>query len=112
MYLNQELLQLCEEFFDQISNPENSEELSDEILSLRSFLENDVDGYTQLSDERLGRAVQSRLYRIWKLISKKERAENQDLEIQYKEIIALTEDASGYESDDFKDDENFLEDEE
>lgn len=79
MFLNQELLQTCEEFFDQVANTKNSEKLDDAILGLRTFLEKDVDGFTQLSDEKLAYAVQSRLHEIWRLISKEEKNENQEL---------------------------------
>lgn len=101
MFLNQELLQSCEELFDQIANINRDEDLDDAIASLRFFLEKDVDGYTQLSEEKLSYAVQSRLQEIWELISKKEKNENADLVDLYKEILAVTEEASGYEADDY-----------
>ena len=107
MYLNQELLMSCEEFFDQIVNIKNSEELNHAIEALRTFLERDVDGYTRLSEEKLGYATQSRLEKIWSLISKQEKNENEDLSALYKEVLAVAEDASGYEAD-----YEYLEDEE
>ena len=105
MFLNQELLQGTEEFFDQISNEFECEELSDAISSLRSFLEKDVDGFTHYTDEKLAYAVQSRLEEIWRLISRKEKDENSNLAEIYQELISLTEDASGYEAEDSEDDE-------
>ncbi len=99
MYLNQELLQSSEEFFDQIANIKNSEELNNSVESLRTFLERDVDGYTHISEEKLGYATQSRLENIWKLISKEEKQTNTDLFYFYQEIIAIAEDSSGYEAD-------------
>ena len=103
MLLNQELLQSCEEFFDQIANIKNSEELNDAVESLRTFLERDVDGYTHLAEEKLVYATQSRLEKIWKLISKEEKQTNTDLAYFYEEIIAITEASSGYEADDTDD---------
>ena len=100
MYLNQQLLQSCEEFFDQIANIKNNEELNNAVESLRTFLERDVDGYTHLSEEKLAFATQSRLEKIWKLISREEKQINSDLLYFYQEIIVITEDASGYEADD------------
>ena len=106
MFLNQELLQGAEEFFDQISNEDECEELSRAISSLRSFLEKDVDGFTHYTEEKLAYAVQSRLEAIWRLISRKEKDENSNLAETYQELISLTEDASGYEAEDPDDDES------
>ncbi len=100
MYLNQQLLESCEEFFDQISNDEKNENLEADILSLRTFLEKDVDGFTNIEDEKLALATQNRLQEIWRLISKSEKNENQDLELIYQDLIAITEDVSDYDSDD------------
>ena len=100
MFLNQELLQSCEEFFDQITNINQDEDLNYAVESLRSLLEKDVDGFTQMSEEKLGYAVQSRLQEIWSLISKQEKNENEDLVVLYKEVMTIAEDASGYEADD------------
>lgn len=110
MFLNQELLQSCEELFDQIENVNQDEDLSYAVESLRSLLERDVDGYTQMSEEKLGYAVQSRLQEIWRRISKQEKNENEDLVALYNEALAITEDASGYEADEVDDD--YSEDEE
>ncbi len=107
MFLNQQLLQASEELFDQISNENGCEELNEAISSLRSFLEKDVDGFTQYADGNLAYAVQSRLEEIWRLISRKEKNENSDMVAAYEEILALTEDASGYEADGHYDDEDF-----
>ena len=105
MFLNQELLQGCEELFDQILNESGCEELDEEISSLRSFLEKDVDGFTHYSDEKLAYAVQSRLEEIWMMITRGEKEENSDLVDIYQELLALTEDASGFEAEDPNDDE-------
>ena len=100
MFLNQELLQGCEELFEQISNESGCEELNEAISSLRSFLEKDVDGFTHYSDDKLAYAVQSRLEEIWIMISREEKNENCNLVDVYQELLALTEDACGYEADD------------
>lgn len=105
MFLNQELLQGCEELFDQVSNESGCEELDEAISSLRSFLEKDVDGFTHYSDDKLAYAVQSRLEEIWRMITREEKIENSDLVDAYQELLALTEDASGYEAEDPDDDE-------
>lgn len=102
MFLNQELLNSCEELFDQIVNEEGNENLDEAIEDLRAFLEKDVDGFTQLPEDKLAYYTQSRLEEIWKLISKAEKQENPDLFEMYKEISEITEDASGYESEDFE----------
>lgn len=106
MFLNQQLLQACEELFDEISNENGCEKLNKYLTSLRNFLEKDVDGFTQYADGKLAYAVQSRLEEIWKLISKKEKNENSDMVAAYEDILALTEDASGYEADYPDDDED------
>jgi len=105
MFLNQELLNSCEELFDQIANDEGNEDLDEAIEGLRSFLEKDVDGFTQLSEDKLAYFAQSRLEEIWKLISKDEKKINPDLFEMYKAISEVTEDASGYESDTDEDEE-------
>ncbi len=105
MFLNQELLQGCEELFDQVSNEIGCEELDEAISSLRSFLEKDVDGFTHYSDDKLAYVVQSRLEEIWRMITREEKIENSDLVDAYQELLALTEDASGYEAEDPDDDE-------
>ena len=106
MFLNQELLQGCEELFDQISNEDGCEDLNEAISSLRSFLEKDVDGFTHYADEKIAYAVQSRLEEIWRLISKKQKNGNSNLTDAYEDILALTEDASGYEAEYPDDDED------
>ena len=105
MFLNQELLQASEEFFEQISNEDECEELNDAISSLRFFLERDVDGFTQYMDAKLGYAVQSRLAEIWRMISRKEKDENCELVACYQDLLTLTEDACEYESDDLDEEE-------
>lgn len=99
MFLNQELLNSCEEFFEQIVNNEENEELDVAIDSLRSFLEKDVDGFTQLSEEKISYFTQSRLEEIWELISQEEKEMNPDLFEMYQEILEVTEDASGIQAD-------------
>lgn len=113
MFLNQQLLQACEELFDQISTENEREKLAGAISALRNFLEKDVDGFTQYADEKLAYAVQSRLEEIWRLISKNQKNGNSNLVDAYEDILALTEDASGYEAeypDDDEDDEDQSED--
>ncbi len=99
MFLNQELLSSCEELFDQIANDESCEELNEAIDSLRSFLEKDVDGFTQLPEDKLAYYTQSRLEEIWRLISKEEKSINPDLFEMYQAICEVTEDACGYEAE-------------
>ena len=105
MFLNQELLSSCEELFDQIANDEDSEDLDEAIKDLRSLLEKDVDGFTQLSEEKLAYFTQSRLEEVWKLISNDEKKMNPDLFEMYQEILEVTEDVSGYEADACEDEE-------
>ncbi len=61
-----------------------------------------MDGFTHHTDEVLALAVQSRLSEIWKMISKKEKQENNLLEEFYAEIIAELEEESGYEADEIE----------
>lgn len=99
MFLNQHLLDQCEEFFDLVSNIEDNEELDFAIDSLRHFLGKDVDGFTSYSDEKLALAVQSRMFEIWNLISKQEKEENPMLEEFFTDFARELEDESGYEAD-------------
>lgn len=99
MYLNQTLLDSCEDFFELITNEDNDEKLDHAINSLRSFLEKNVDGFTSFSDEKLAFVVQSRLNEVWRLISDQEKTNNPELKEMYDEILSLTEDVCGYESD-------------
>lgn len=105
MFLNQELLSSCEEFFDQIVNDEEDEDLDQAIDSLRSFLEKDVDGFTQFSEEKISYITQSCLEEIWELISKDEKEMNPDLFEMYQEILEVTEDASGIQAESDEDEE-------
>lgn len=107
MFLNQELLQACENLFEQISNIENSQRLDYSMNSLRHFLEKDVDGFTSHAEDKLAYAVQSRTQDIWNLISKKEKKENSDLADLYVEVLNLTEDASEYEADEIENDDDY-----
>lgn len=89
----------CEEFFDLIANEEKNEELSDAIDSLKEFIEQNIDGWTNLSEFQLARAVQCRLPDIWELISSEEKSKNHLLEEYYEEICAGLEEVTGYETD-------------
>ncbi len=73
MRVNEELLERCEEFFEQIINEEDCVDLDYAIDSLRHFLEKDIDGFTQFDDEELIYAVQNRMEEIWDLISTQEK---------------------------------------
>ncbi len=99
MYLNQTLLSSCEDFFDQIANDQDCEDLDCAIDRLRSFLEKDADGFTSHPEDKLAYAVQNRIEEIWKLISKEEKQINPDLFEMYKEICEITQDACDYEAD-------------
>ncbi len=103
MFLNQELLNTCEEFFDQIANDEGNEDLDQAIDDLRSFLEKDVDGFTQLPEDEISYFTQSRLEEIWMLISKEEKKMNPDLSEMYQEILEVTEDACGFQAESSED---------
>lgn len=100
MSVNQELLDQCEDFFELILNEEQNEEIDFAVDSLRHFLEKDIDGFTQHSNEKLALAVQSRLSELWDLISEEELETNEDLQSTYQELLGTLEEMSGYEADD------------
>lgn len=87
MRLNEELLELCEEFFDYIVNDEENVHLDSAMDSLRRFLEEDIDGWTDHDNETLALAVESRLEEIWDLISPEEQKNNAPLSDYYEEIL-------------------------
>ena len=93
------LLNDCEEFFDLIANEEENVELDRAMDSLRVLLEEQEDGWTNFSDERLAYAVQSRLEEIWNLITKEEKRQNQFLEDHYSILLEQLQEISGYEAD-------------
>lgn len=104
MCLSQSLLQEVEEFCEQITNEEENDELDFAVESLKRFLEEDADGKTSLSNEKIAYAVQCRVEEIWDLISKREKKENSCLEEYYDELLRRVESISGYEADDLSDD--------
>ena len=98
--LNEQLLSDCDEFFDLIVNEEGSAKLNQAIDSLKNLLESDVDGWTQLPEDVLARAVQCRLMEIWGLIPRAEKQADPDLKEYYDTIVHSLENVSGYETDD------------
>ena len=100
MCLSQSLLQDVEEFCEQITNEEESTELDFAVASLKRFLEEDADGKTYLSKDKIAYAVQCRIEEIWDLISKREKQENSSLEEYCDELLRRLESLSGYEADD------------
>lgn len=104
MCLSQSLLQEVEEFCEQITNEEESTVLDFAVESLKRFLEEDADGKTSLSTEKIAYAVQCRVEEIWDLISKREKKENSCLEEYYDELLRRVESISGYEADDLSED--------
>lgn len=99
MHLNESLLSECEKFFDLIFNEIADVKLGRAMDSLRIFLERDVDGWTEHTDEVIARAVQCRLMEIWGLVSPTEKAADPDLKEYYDNLISQLEDVSGYEAD-------------
>ncbi len=97
--ISEDLLDTCEEFFSLIANEKKDADLEDSIESLREFIEKDVDGWTNHTDEELAHAIQCRLFEIWNLISAEEKSINPNLEDYYDEIISQLESASGFEMD-------------
>jgi hypothetical protein len=101
--LNEQILRDCEEFFELIVNESGDLKLDQAIDKLRTFLERDVDGWTQHSEEVLARAVQCRIMEIWGLIPRAEKQADPDLKEYYDTIVGQLEDVSGYETDEADD---------
>ena len=92
MDLNQTLLNMCEEFFDEITNKENNPNLDSDIHHLRQKLEQCLYGYVQKSECSLAVLVEEEISNIWHEISQKEKKQNPEIECHYREIMALTTD--------------------
>lgn len=101
--LNEEILCDCEEFFDLIVNELGDLKLDLATDKLRTFLERDVDGWTQHPQEVLARAVQCRIMEIWSLIPRAEKKADPDLKEYYDNIVNRLEELSGYETDETDD---------
>ncbi len=100
MKLSETLLNDCEEFFEAIANEKSCPRLDRAVDGLRNFLERDVDGWTNYTDDVVARAVQCRLAEIWSLISMEEKNLNPDLEHYFENIEMELEEISGFETDD------------
>ena len=100
MDLNQTLLNMCEEFFDEITNKENNPNLDSDIHHLRQELEQCLYGYIKKSDYQLAVMVEEEISNIWHEISPKEKKQNPELESHYREIMALTTDVIEYREED------------
>lgn len=100
MDLNQTLLNMCEEFFDEITNKENNPNLDSDIHHLRQKLEQCLYGYIKKSDYQLAVMVEEEIANIWHEISPKEKRQNPELECHYREIMALTTDVIEYREED------------
>ncbi len=110
MDLNQTLLNMCEEFFDEITNKENNENLDSDIHHLRQKLERNLYGYTKMNEYSLAVLVEEEISNIWHEISTREKRQNPELECHYREIMAVTTDVIEHrEEDEFDDDEPNLE---
>lgn len=68
MRLNESMLERVEELFDLITCDESHVELNSAMDSLRRFLENDIDGWTNHCEHVLAVATYSRLEEILQLI--------------------------------------------
>ena len=99
MDLNQSLLNMCEEFFDEITNKENNPNLDSDIHHLRQKLEQCLYGYVQKSECSLAVLVEEEISNIWHEISPKEKKQNPELECHYREIMALTTDTIEYQEE-------------
>ena len=105
MRLNEELLEMVEEFFDLIPNDQGEVELDSAMDRLRRLLEEDIDGWTHYSDDELAFKVLCRMEAIWDLIPDADK-KNSDLEEYYAEIMrSLEGEADPQSGDDFLDDE-------
>ncbi len=105
MRLNEELLEMVEEFFDLIPNDQGEVELDSAMDRLRRLLEEDIDGWTHYSDDELAFKVLCRMEEIWDLIPDADK-KNSDLEEYYEEIMrSLEGEADPQSGDDFLDDE-------
>lgn len=100
MDLNQTLLNMCEEFFDEITNKENNPNLDSDIHHLRQELEQCLYGYIKKSDYQLAVMVEEEISNIWHEISPKEKRQSPELECHYREIMALTTDVIEYREED------------
>ena len=99
MNLSETLLIDCEEFFEAIANEKSCPRLDRAIDGLRNFLERNVDGWTNYTDEVVARAAQCRLAEIWSLVSREEKNLNPDLEQYFEDIERELETISGFETD-------------
>ena len=93
------ILMDCEEFFELIDNEADNSKLDQAMDSLRNLLEEDIDGWSDDSEEGLARAAQCRLMEIWGLIPKTEKSMNPDLREYYDNLVNRLENVSGYETD-------------
>ncbi len=108
MSLNQETMSQCNEFFEMIANENKSRKLEDAMESLHDLIEEDVDGWTNMSEQTFARAVQEGLEEIWDLISPEEKKANHLLEEYYDAIGENLQDYSGYDRHEYGRFENFL----
>jgi len=105
MDLNQTLLNMCDEFFDEITNKENNENLDSDIHNLRQKLERNLYGYTKMNEFSLAVLVEEEISNIWHEISTREKRQNPELECHYREIMAVTTDVIEHrEEEEFDDD--------
>jgi hypothetical protein len=99
MGVDSELLHDSEEFFEMIENKAEDIKLDYEIDNFRTLLEETIDGWISLTDERLAHVAQIRLQVIWKLISRSEKRENYLLGEYYANLMDRLRAISGYEPD-------------
>lgn len=107
MGLSHSLLEDVEEFLELISNEDECGELEHAIESLRNFLQEEADGWTHQTKDKLAYAVQSRIEEIWGLISEFEKRDNSNLEDYCQALLRRLEKISGYEADEIEVDRSY-----
>ncbi len=88
MRLNEELLERAEEFFELINCGDQDIEIMEHMATLRRVLEQDIDGWTNCSDEVLGLVAKNCLGEIWDCMSDDQRKDD-DLDEHYFDFLAV-----------------------
>lgn len=86
MRLNEELLEKFEEFFDLIPNEMDDVDLDSAMDGIRRTLEDDIDGWTQHSEEDLKNRILLQLEDLWEMLPRSTKTD-MDLEEYYQEIL-------------------------
>jgi len=85
MRLNEELLERIEDFFDLIPNDEGEVELDSAMDHLRRTVEENLDGWTNYSEDELAFKALCGLEEIWDLIPESKR--DSALEEYYEDLV-------------------------